>query len=539
MTKPRERSMLHLQPRGARERLFVLAALAAVFIGFAVILSVAMPARAASVFTVDDTTDAPDATPGDGKCEATDGNTCTLRAAVMEAEVAGGDIVLPAGTFKLTIPGGSEAGEQFLANQPNAAVGDLDIYKSVNIKGAGPDKTVIDGLDSVRIFDVHALDTAKSKGPGVLNLEALRLTRGKGDFDSASGHYHGGAVHNHGYVNLFHVVVDNSISPPTGTGTPYCDPQFTPAGCSQWGGGGITNADTGVAGLTEVTVARNGSDHHGGGIENFGRLSLKQVTIAENKAPAGKGGGVWTGSTNGTVSPSHTLIADNTTGNDCANEGGAITSGGYNLQGDATCGFTQPTDHTGNAAFEPGVPGAPLYYAISSYSAAEDTGGEGANNCSGTDIRGVTRPQDSDGDSIVECDIGSYEKEAPGAAQAATLSVSSAKATEGGARAELATASRRGPKAGAMRFVVSLSKAAKRPVTVRTATADRSARAGSDYKARSATLRFAPGQTAKPFVVKVLRDRRNERRETLKVKLSSATNAKIDTAMATGTIVNR
>ena len=304
--------------------------------------------------------------------------------------------------------------------------------------------------------------------------------------------------------------MDNSVSPTTGQGTTYCDPQFTPAGCSLWGGGGITNASTGVAGLTEVTVARNSTTYHGGGIENLGRLFLKQTTIAENKAPAGQGGGLWNSATTG-VSPTHTLIAENT-GNDCANLG-AIGSTATTSRATAPCGFTQPTDHTGGASFEPGLPGAPLYYAISSTSAAEDTGGEGENNCSGTDVRGVTRPQDSDGDSIVECDIGSYEKEAPGAAQAVALSVSSAKAAEGAVASAAALrppgAVKRG--AGALRFTVSLSHAAKKVVTVRAATADRTARAGADYRKKSAKLRFAPGQTKKSFKVRAGHPRRAHR----------------------------
>ena len=118
--------------------------------------------------------------------------------------------------------------------------------------------------------------------------------------------------------------------------------------------------------------------------------------------------------------------------------------------------------------------------------------------------------------------------------------MSSAKAAEGGASAAALRppgAVERG--AGAVRFTVSLSRAAKTVVTVRAATADRTARAGADYRKKSAKLRFAPGQTKKSFLVRVLRDTRAERTETLKVKLSSATNATIARALATGTIVNR
>jgi hypothetical protein len=128
------------------------------------------------------------------------------------------------------------------------------------------------------------------------------------------------------------------------------------------------------------------------------------VTVAENQAPSQAGGGLWNA---GSTTISKSIVAANT-GDECLAPA-AINSAGYNLQGDDSCGFTQPTDQTGAPAFQAGLPGAPLYYALSSYSPAEDTAGE--NNCFGTDIRGVNRPLDSDEDGIVECDMGSFEKE--------------------------------------------------------------------------------------------------------------------------------
>jgi hypothetical protein len=228
-----------------------LAVPAAVVASGALVFGVVGPASAAPVFTVDDTVDAPDAKPGDGVCESTQDNHCTLRAAVMEAEASGGArIVLPAGTFHLTIPGGKEVDSSATGqNAPDPAVGDLDISTGTDIIGAGPDKTVIDGMNSVRVFDVH-------HNGGVLGLESLRIKNGRADYDSASKHVHGGAIHNHGYLHLFHVVVDDNAS------------------VAHWGGGGITNGGDGVANLTEVTVARNTSPSHGGGIENVGRLSM-------------------------------------------------------------------------------------------------------------------------------------------------------------------------------------------------------------------------------------------------------------------------
>ena len=62
-----------------------------------------------SAFSVDSTTDAVDAVPGDGVC-ATAATECTLRAAIMEANALPGPdaIVVPAGTYVLSIPGTDE-----------------------------------------------------------------------------------------------------------------------------------------------------------------------------------------------------------------------------------------------------------------------------------------------------------------------------------------------------------------------------------------------------------------------------------------------
>src|SRR5881628_2824186 len=59
--------------------------------------------------TVNSTADAPDSNLGDGVCKTSSG-TCTLRAAVMQADVAIGQstITVPAGTYTLTISGANE-----------------------------------------------------------------------------------------------------------------------------------------------------------------------------------------------------------------------------------------------------------------------------------------------------------------------------------------------------------------------------------------------------------------------------------------------
>ena len=91
---------------------------------------------------------------------------------------------------------------------------------------------------------------------------------------------------------------------------------------------------------------------------------------------------------------------------------------------------------------------------------------------------------------------------------------------------------------GVMTFTVTLSVASGQTVTVEYATADGTAIAGSDYTAASGTLTFTPGQTRQTFDVMVSGDTVAELDEAFTVTLSSATNASINGASATGTVTN-
>jgi hypothetical protein len=387
-------------PIALNRHFLVLAVVVGMFAALATVALLVAPmesSRAATTFTVVDPTDAPDAQLN-GVCASTaPGNLCTLRAAIQEAEFVAGDdtVVLSTGLgdYRLTIASGAEA-----TGPPSNATGDLDISTNVTVENADlqpfPGDVVIDGVGH-RIFDVHT--------GGTLTLIGVTLQNGTvPDFDGATGHVHGGAIHNHGEVRLDRVAVING----TGTGA---------------GGGGITNGvkfttpqSPGVAQLTNVTVARNTTDFQGGGIENLGGdLRMLNVTIAENSAPAGKGGGILLAG--GTMSATATLVAKNTTRppppqpHDCAILAGTVLSGGANLAQDGSCGFTNATDKSGDPGFDMSALGPPLFYPLLATSQAVDTG----LICQPTDIRGVSRPQDGNGDGVVLCDTGSYERETP------------------------------------------------------------------------------------------------------------------------------
>ncbi|MFM7036031.1 MAG: Calx-beta domain-containing protein [Planctomycetia bacterium] len=91
-----------------------------------------------------------------------------------------------------------------------------------------------------------------------------------------------------------------------------------------------------------------------------------------------------------------------------------------------------------------------------------------------------------------------------------------------------------------LQFTVSLSAAATEPVSVRWATTNGTARAGSDYVAAGGTASFAAGQTTTTVGIWVKGDRLREANETFFVTLSAPTRATLSTSAwrATGLIVN-
>ena len=203
-------------------RLALLAAAMAV----AALLGSPAPALGAS-FTVNATNDAVDASPGDGVCADVAG-ACTLRAAVMEANALPGadEISLPAGTYVLSIPG---------AGEDASATGDLDVTADLTITGAGRDTTVIDagGLDRA----LHVVGSIR------MNAQNLLLTNG---------------------------------SAGTSAGAGKCNPL-----AGQENGGGLCN-ESGVVGLSNVSISGSSATRHGAAIWNAGVIEVESSLIVGN-----------------------------------------------------------------------------------------------------------------------------------------------------------------------------------------------------------------------------------------------------------------
>lgn len=209
-----------------------------------------------STYTVNDTTDAVDANIGDGICEtATNNNTCTLRAAIQEANVSpdADIIILPAGVYDLSIAGG---------NEDNAATGDFDIRGELTIQGENPTTTVIDGNQLDRIFHMFEIAHVSIANVSIVNGEPTDGdTRGGGIFivenvDIAPG-----------TVTLDHVHLTNNKSST---------------------GGGIYSLQT--ISITDSVISQNEADGTGGGM--LGRIvHLSQTQVNENVGEV-LGGGI-------------------------------------------------------------------------------------------------------------------------------------------------------------------------------------------------------------------------------------------------------
>ena len=90
----------------------------------------------------------------------------------------------------------------------------------------------------------------------------------------------------------------------------------------------------------------------------------------------------------------------------------------------------------------------------------------------------------------------------------------------------------------ALRFLVTLSRAVDRNVSVDYLTVDGTAHAGSDYEAVSGTLDFEPGETDRAIIVGALDDAVDEGEEIFALVLRNPSGVKIGRGQATGTIEN-
>lgn len=358
-------------------------------------------------FTVNTTGDSVDANPGDGICADANGK-CSLRAAVMEANanIDSNTIVLPAGTYVLTIAG---------ANVDDQA-GDLNIIESVNIQGAGARTTIVDGNAADGVFDLGGFQST-------ISMSGLTIQNGHSNVFGSGGIY--SLDNNLTLTNC--AIVNNTLNYADGYGAGlFSAGPLTMINCLVAGntltgsstalGGGVCLYFGGTSTLTNCTISGNSAggsvDSDGGGLAVMGNTTtLTNCTITNNTC-AGQAGGIYHDSAGAsTLTVRNTLVSGNTGAANCETSvGSPITSAGYNLEDADSCNFHATGDLI-NASPNLDVlsdNGGPTpTHGLLTGSPAIDAGDPTA--APSTDQRGLPRPLDGDDQPAAVADIGAFE----------------------------------------------------------------------------------------------------------------------------------
>jgi hypothetical protein len=150
-------------------------------------------------------------------------------------------ILLPAGTYKLTLPGVDD----------NDQFGDLDISDDLAIEGDGPDQTIVDGNGAAtgdRVF--HILSTAQQT-----TLSGMTVRNGVTVYNSSvqDAGFGGGIEQNGGDLNMTNMVIEGNqasygggLTPSfvNGSGTTTLERVTIRSNQAQYGGGGLLIAST-------------------------------------------------------------------------------------------------------------------------------------------------------------------------------------------------------------------------------------------------------------------------------------------------------
>jgi CSLREA domain-containing protein/uncharacterized repeat protein (TIGR01451 family) len=309
-------------------------------------------ARAADITTINSTAD-----------DLTDNGNCTLREAIQAANTdaavdvcaagSGADaIVLPAGTYTLTLAGAS--------GEDNNATGDLDVTAALTITGAGPAQTVIDANGIDRIFDVR---------PGAGTVVISGVTVINGDVTGSGG----GIRSENADLTLINTVVasNNAVE---GGGVHVESGSATLSGGRIDGnsadrGGGVS-VNYGNVTSSEGHIISNSASWGGGIYAGFGSVALSGGLISGNSAQ--RGGGVFLLTSYASAMLSGTEVLDNSASEDGG--GVYVNSGGTTLSGGLISGNSAQYDGGGVFAFNGDATFTQTEGTIA-YNSAQDGGG--------------------------------------------------------------------------------------------------------------------------------------------------------------------
>jgi hypothetical protein len=170
------------------------------------------------------------------------------------------------------------------------------------------------------------------EGGGVLNNAVMTVNSStiSGNFRANYFGASGGGISNSGMLT----VNDSTISSNYATSFPN---NFST-------GGGIANVGTPT--INNSTISGNVASY-GGGIFNGGMLTIHNSTISDNfvfsSAASGFGGGIYNDGASTRLEIGNSILKTGSSGENILNNGGTVTSAGYNLSNDNTGGFLTAT----------------------------------------------------------------------------------------------------------------------------------------------------------------------------------------------------
>jgi len=211
----------------------------------------------------------------------------------------------------------------------------------------GENNLTVDGNDDHRVFSVPEGVTAELRG---FTITAGKLV-GRDNSILCLGHF-GAGVHNSGTLTVEGCTISSNYA--------------HISACPNDGiaGGGMYNAATGIATISNSTLSGNTADGSGGGIDNDGVLTITGSTVSANSSEPVGGGAIGnqgiatvtnstvSGNLGGGIQTAGTLtIANSLVDGDCS--GDPVTSLGYNIESPGnTCGFDRGTDQPGKTPEE-------------------------------------------------------------------------------------------------------------------------------------------------------------------------------------------
>lgn len=229
----------------------------------------------------------------DASCDS----DCSLREAVALASSTAGEhlIRLPAGVFQLSLTPLTDWDSNILDDDFNLD-GDLDVYNSLRIVGAGPSETIIDGGGIDRLFEVfdgasltlqrlqlrngwHSYDGGAIRNLGALSLGEVDLLRNRATnpFNQARG----GAIANYGNLVIIH---SNLVNNGAMTG----DTNWATGG-AVFNEGHLTVRDSR---FSNNAVSTDDTVSSGGALFNWGRADIARSLFDDNFSNDGTGSAI-------------------------------------------------------------------------------------------------------------------------------------------------------------------------------------------------------------------------------------------------------